>query len=139
MSYASQINQVFMNILSNAAQAIDDKGEIWIKTQVKTPIKSSIQNQRVNRNNFVEISIRDSGKGIAPEAVEKIFDPFFTTKAIDQGTGLGISISYGNVKKHDGNILVSSQLEQLLRIFLKVIHVAKNKPYSKSVPNAAAK
>ena len=74
MSYASQINQVFMNILSNAAQAIDDKGEIWIKTQVKTPIKSSIQNQRVNRNNFVEISIRDSGKGIAPEAVEKIFD-----------------------------------------------------------------
>ena len=110
MSYASQINQVFMNILSNAAQAIDDKGEIWIKTQVKTPIKSSIQNQRVNRNNFVEISIRDSGKGIAPEAVEKIFDPFFTTKAIGQGTGLGISISYGIVKNHDGNILVSSQL-----------------------------
>lgn len=110
MCYASQINQVFMNILSNAAQAIDGKGEIWIKTQIKTPSKSSIQNARVNKNNSVEISVRDSGKGIQADTLEKIFDPFFTTKTIGQGTGLGLSISYGIVKKHDGDILVTSQL-----------------------------
>ncbi len=110
MCYASQINQVFMNILSNAAQAIEGKGEIWIKIAVKTPSKSSIQNERVNKNKLVEISIRDSGKGIQADTVEKIFDPFFTTKTIGQGTGLGLSISYGIVKKHDGDILVTSQL-----------------------------
>lgn len=110
MCYASQINQVFMNILSNAAQAIDGKGEIWIKTQLKAPSKSSIQNPKVNKNNMVEISIKDSGKGMPNDVVEKIFDPFFTTKTIGQGTGLGLSISYGIVKKHDGDILVSSQM-----------------------------
>ncbi len=107
--YASQINQVFMNILSNAAQAIEGKGDIWIKTQMKAMSKSSIQNARVNKNSMVEISIRDSGKGMQNDIVEKIFDPFFTTKNIGQGTGLGLSISYGIVKKHDGDILVSSQ------------------------------
>lgn len=109
MCYASQINQVFMNILSNAAQAIDGKGEIWIKTQMKQISKSSIQNARVNKTSSVEISIRDSGKGMQTDIVEKIFDPFFTTKTIGQGTGLGLSISYGIVKKHDGDIIVSSQ------------------------------
>ena len=112
MCFASQINQVFMNILSNAAQAIEGKGEIWIKTSLKTPSKSSIQNPRINKSNFVEISIRDSGKGIPADVLEKIFDPFFTTKTIGQGTGLGLSISYGIVKKHDGDILVTSQLDK---------------------------
>ncbi len=112
MCFASQINQVFMNILSNAAQAIEGKGEIWIKTSLKTPSKSSIQNPRINKSNFVEISIRDSGKGIPTDVLEKIFDPFFTTKTIGQGTGLGLSISYGIVKKHDGDILVTSQLDK---------------------------
>ncbi len=109
MCYASQINQVFMNILSNAAQAIDGKGTIWIKTNLKAPSKSSIQNPRINKSAIAEISIRDSGKGIPADALEKIFDPFFTTKTIGQGTGLGLSISYGIVKKHDGDILVTSQ------------------------------
>ncbi len=112
MCFASQINQVFMNILSNAAQAIETKGEIWIKTSLKAPSKSSIQNPRINKSSFVEISIRDSGKGIPPDVLEKIFDPFFTTKTIGQGTGLGLSISYGIVKKHDGDILVTSQLHK---------------------------
>lgn len=93
--YASQINQVLMNLLSNAAQAIRDDGTIWIKTW--------------RENEEVKISIRDSGQGIPKQNLEKIFDPFFTTKPIGQGTGLGLSISYGIIKKHGGDISVKSE------------------------------
>jgi two-component system NtrC family sensor kinase len=93
--YASQINQVFMNIISNAAQAIEKEGDIWIKTW--------------QEDNLAFVSIRDSGPGIPREAFDKIFDPFFTTKPVGKGTGLGLSISYGIVQKHGGEILVESQ------------------------------
>jgi two-component system NtrC family sensor kinase len=80
--YASQINQVLMNLLSNACQAIDGNGNIWITT--KTFDSKGRQ--------MVSISIQDSGTGINPENIEKIFDPFFSTKGVGQGTGLGLSI-----------------------------------------------
>ena len=92
--YPSQINQVFMNLLTNAIQAIEGPGEIWVKTEA---LKDKII-----------ISIQDSGKGIASEHLDRIFDPFFTTKKIGQGTGLGLSISYGIIQKHQGEIKVSS-------------------------------
>jgi signal transduction histidine kinase len=94
LCYAGQLNQVFMNIIGNAIDAIDDKGTISIATR--------------KRAENLEISIQDTGKGI-PESVKKrIFDPFFTTKPIGQGTGLGLSISYGIVEKHNGSIEVQS-------------------------------
>ncbi len=93
--YASQINQVLMNLLTNAAQAIDDEGIIRIKTW---------QDQ-----DMVKLSIKDDGHGISKKNLEKIFDPFFTTKPVGQGTGLGLSISYGIVKKHGGEIDVISE------------------------------
>jgi two-component system, NtrC family, sensor kinase len=95
MCYASELNQVFMNLLTNAAQAIENEGEIWI--QVRSQGEKAI------------ISIRDSGRGMTQATAEKIFDPFFTTKAIGKGTGLGLSISYGIVKKHGGDITVQSE------------------------------
>ncbi len=97
--YASQINQVFMNILSNAVQAISGNGQIWIATSV---VK--------DKSGTVQVSIQDSGSGMAPEILEKIFDPFFTTKGVGQGTGLGLSISYGIIQKHGGDIQVKSQV-----------------------------
>ncbi|MFZ4402590.1 MAG: ATP-binding protein [Pseudobdellovibrionaceae bacterium] len=100
--YASQVNQVFMNILSNAVQSIDNSGHVWISTSVK---KSNSE-----QNSFVHISIQDSGKGMSSEILEKIFDPFFTTKGVGQGTGLGLSISYGIVQNHGGEIQVRSEL-----------------------------
>ena len=100
LCYASQMNQVFMNILTNAAQAIEGEGEIWI-TLKKT--------QENGKPAFAQVSIRDSGKGMSTEVVEKIFDPFFTTKSLGQGTGLGLSISYGIVKKHGGDLQVRSE------------------------------
>lgn len=95
--YPSQLNQVFMNVLSNAAQAIDQDGEIHITTRRLGPDK-------------VEVSIRDTGKGMSKQTLEKVFDPFFTTKGVGHGTGLGLSISYGVIQKHGGDILVSSEL-----------------------------
>ncbi len=98
--YASQINQVFMNLLSNAVQAIEGKGEIWLETSLYDE----------NKEKQALITIRDSGKGIAPSALEKIFDPFFTTKTVGKGTGLGLSISYGIIEQHGGDIKVKSDL-----------------------------
>lgn len=94
--YAGQINQVFMNIISNAIQAIDGKGDIWIETK-----KKGLE---------IVISIRDNGRGIPNKNLSKIFDPFFTTKPVGQGTGLGLSISYGIIEKHNGKILVDSEV-----------------------------
>ena len=92
--FPGQINQVFINILNNAAQAIDGPGQIWIKTFVE--------------NGFAEIRIKDSGTGMSEETKNKIFDPFFTTKDVGIGTGLGLSISYGIIEKHHGTISVES-------------------------------
>ncbi|MHB8474602.1 MAG: GAF domain-containing protein [Gammaproteobacteria bacterium] len=93
-----QIEQVFVNLLVNAAQAIEGRGTVTIQTGCDT--------------DGVWISIRDSGKGIAPANMEHIFEPFFTTKPVGVGTGLGLSVSYGIVQKHGGSIEVASQLEQ---------------------------
>jgi len=100
--YASQINQVIMNILSNALQAIEGPGHIWISTQAMRDTS--------DKNGKVQISIQDSGKGMKPEVLEKIFDPFFTTKGVGQGTGLGLSISYGILQSHGGEIQVRSEV-----------------------------
>lgn len=89
-----ELNQVFMNMLVNAAHAIEDHGEITVRT--------SLHGDRV----LVEIS--DNGNGIAPENLKRIFDPFFTTKPIGKGTGLGLSLSYSIVQKHQGRIEVES-------------------------------
>jgi len=95
MCYASQLNQVFMNILSNAAQAIEGNGDIYITTEMKDPSTATVK-------------IRDSGRGMDKQTIEKIFDPFFTTKGQGSGTGLGLSISYSVIQKHGGDILVQS-------------------------------
>jgi two-component system, NtrC family, sensor kinase len=97
LCYASQLNQVFMNILSNAAQAIESEGEIWITLR------------HLPETQCAQINIKDSGKGMPPEVLEKVFDPFFTTKGVGQGTGLGLSISYGIIKQHGGDIQVQSE------------------------------
>ncbi len=101
LCYASQINQVFMNILSNAVQAIQGGGQIWIST---LPIKAS-----ADQPGRVQVSIQDSGMGMDAAILEKIFEPFFTTKGVGQGTGLGLSISYGIMQNHGGEIQVRSE------------------------------
>ena len=93
----SQINQVVMNLVVNAAQAMgSERGTITLRTG--------------QQGETAWIEVADNGSGIAPQTLQKIFDPFFTTKPVGQGTGLGLSLSYGIVKKHRGNILVRSEV-----------------------------
>ncbi len=89
------INQVFMNIIQNAIQALGEQGSIQIKTR--------------QSGNNVEISIKDNGPGIPEDKINEIFNPFFTTKPVGQGTGLGLSMCHNIIKKHKGKIEVSSQ------------------------------
>jgi signal transduction histidine kinase len=94
----SQVNQVLLNIVTNAAQSIDKpRGNIRIATRTDGP-------------DHVAIEIADNGKGIPPESIGRIFDPFFTTKAPGQGTGLGLSIAYKIVTQHGGRIDVKSEV-----------------------------
>ena len=101
-----QLNQVFLNLLVNAGHAIEGRGTITLRTR---------QNQE-----SIWIEIEDTGKGIPAENLSRIFDPFFTTKPVGVGTGLGLSLSYGIVKKHGGRLEVQSQVGQgtLFRMIL---------------------
>jgi len=92
----SQLNQVFMNLLVNAGHAIENKGTITIRTR-------RLDTDRVC------IEIADTGKGIPPENLRRIFEPFFTTKPVGQGTGLGLSVSYNIVQRHQGQLSVDSE------------------------------
>jgi two-component system NtrC family sensor kinase len=92
----SELNQVFMNLFINAAQAIRSRGELRIATGA------------ADAGAWVEVA--DTGGGIAPEHLPRIFEPFFTTKPVGQGTGLGLALSYSIVKKHRGTLEVTSTL-----------------------------
>ena len=93
---AHQIQQVLVNLITNAVQAMSDGGTLFIGS-------------RLGRNgDSIEITVKDSGRGISPEFLPHIFDPFFSTKG-DVGTGLGLSVSYGIIKNHKGEIRVESK------------------------------
>ena len=112
---ASELNQVFVNLLVNAAHAITQpRGTITVRT-------GTLGEGGEAR---VWVEVQDNGCGIAPEAVQRIFDPFFTTKPVGQGTGLGLSLSYGIVRKHDGTIDVRSTPGEgsCFRVTLPVCH-----------------
>lgn len=93
--HPSQLNQVFMNLLANAVQAIEGPGKIWIRMSA--------------RDNRVTVEVQDTGSGIAEEHLSKVFDPGFTTKGVGVGTGLGLSICHQIVAAHKGAIRVTSR------------------------------
>jgi signal transduction histidine kinase len=96
--YAGQLNQVWMNLLVNAAQAVKDVGEVRIKTR--------------HEGQKVVVKISDTGCGIPPEYLKRIFDPFFTTKPVGEGTGLGLSVTYSIIERHKGAVRVESRLHK---------------------------
>ena len=95
----AQIRQVFLNLISNAVDAMEGKGRLWIRSR-RLP------------GGMVELAFQDTGPGIHPEQMKEIFTPFFTTKPVGKGTGLGLSIVYGIIKMHQGQITVDSVSDQ---------------------------
>jgi PAS domain S-box-containing protein len=110
----SQLNQVFMNLLVNAAQSIETRGRITIRT--------GREGERV----WVEVG--DTGQGIPPENISHLFDPFFTTKPVGKGTGLGLSVSYNIVEKHHGKIEVHSEIGKgtTFRVWLPIRQIKES-------------
>jgi len=92
----SRLEEVFLNLFVNAADAMAGKGVLKITT-------------RLNTLNSVRVSVSDTGKGIERSFLQHIFEPFFTTKDAGQGTGLGLSIAYGIIREHNGTIDVESE------------------------------
>ena len=109
----SQLNQVFLNLITNAAQAMDGKGQICIRTSV------------VDDN--VEVAISDSGSGMDEETRAHIFEPFFTTKPVGKGTGLGLSIVFRIIEDHGGTIRVESELGKGTEFFIRLPIVGASK------------
>lgn len=117
-----KIKQVLLNLLVNAGQAITESGSIDVSSKVNGA--------------QIEISIKDSGQGIAPDQIDKLFDPFYTTKKVGEGTGLGLSISYGIiVEEHRGDILVESEVGQGT-CFTLVLPILTKEPSLKEKPES---
>jgi len=95
LCYPGQLNQVFMNVINNAVEAIQGEGKITIRTWMEA--------------GFLNISVKDTGKKKKKKTKSRIFDPFFTTKEVGKGTGLGLSITFGIIEKHKGKIEVDSE------------------------------
>ncbi len=106
----SQLQQVFMNMIMNAADAIEGKGTITISTR----------NVKDSGNDFVEIEFHDTGPGISDENLEKLFEPFFTTKPVGKGTGLGLAVSHGIIQEHGGKIVVKTKLGEGTGFFVRL-------------------
>lgn len=105
--YPGRINQVLMNLLSNAIQAMPDGGWLQLKTTQESPDE-------------ISISIQDTGEGMDEEIQQRIFEPFFTTKDVGKGTGLGLAISLGIIQQHHGNVVVESKKGQGTQIIVRL-------------------
>lgn len=118
----SQINQVLLNLFTNAAQAIEDKGRLFIRTW--------------SDESRVFVSVQDTGKGIAPDNLKKIFDPFFTTKPVGEGTGLGLSICWQIIQQHGGRIQVASEPGKGTRFLITLPRQQSPMPMASAVAQA---
>jgi len=103
---ASSLRQVFLNLVLNAVQAIEVRGEVAIET--------------AQEDGWVVARVRDTGTGIAPDMLDQIWNPFFTTKVVGKGQGLGLAVTYDIIKKHEGNIEVHSQLGKGTEFIVKL-------------------
>jgi signal transduction histidine kinase/DNA-binding response OmpR family regulator len=134
MGNATQVHQILMNLFTNAAHAMEEKGGI-----LEFSLKDVVMDRGVNREkldlkpgNYIEIKVSDTGVGISPEIIDAIFDPYFTTKAPGEGTGMGLAMVHGIIKSYGGKISVDSKPGQgtLFRIYLPVTRKRQgHRPY----------
>ena len=112
---SQQIQQILMNLMTNALDAVNEKYEGYAENKI---IRLSAQCIDSDHTPLVRLTVEDHGHGISDEVCERIFDPFFTTKGRDQGTGLGLSISHGIAAEHGGRLTVESEVGQYTRFHL---------------------
>lgn len=112
-----QLNQVFMNLLTNALQAIRGEGEIWVRTE--------------REGDEILITVEDTGQGIPPDVLPRIFEPFYTTKDVGEGTGLGLSISHQVIENHGGRIEVESKPGEGSKFF---VYLPVKDPQKRDLP-----
>ncbi len=120
----SQINQVFLNLITNAVQAMPEREQPNLIT-----LRTTLEDQQT-----VRIEVQDNGNGIPQDVLPKIFDPFFTTKAIGQGTGMGLSISYKIIQEHGGKITVDSE-EGVGTVFTILLPIRQSEAATAQLPN----
>jgi len=124
---STQINQVFINLCTNADYAMPDGGVIVVTLKnVELDEDTSSQYPDLNPGRYVNLAVRDTGHGISQEEIDRIFDPYFTTKEIGKGTGMGLAVVHGIVKDHDGTIIVESEPGKgtTFNIFFPVVEAA---------------
>jgi signal transduction histidine kinase/ActR/RegA family two-component response regulator len=129
MGNPTQIHQIIMNLCTNAAQAMEDRGGILEVTlnDVAMDNDSSMEAKSLKPGNYLELTISDTGAGIDPEIIDKIFEPYFTTKEQGQGTGMGLAMVHGIVENYGGKVTVNSTPGQgtLFAVYLPVIRQQK--------------
>ncbi|KAM3112915.1 trifunctional serine/threonine-protein kinase/ATP-binding protein/sensor histidine kinase [Phormidesmis sp. 146-33] len=119
--YASQVNQVFMNILSNAIDALEDKRQCdSAQSAIKSQSPPTIRIRTAAEHSTVTIWIADNGSGMSEKVQQRVFDPFFTTKPVGKGTGLGLSVCYAIVEKHNGCLKVKSEVGQGTEVIISI-------------------
>ncbi|MBF0547406.1 MAG: AAA family ATPase [Candidatus Riflebacteria bacterium] len=138
LANSTQINQIMLNLCSNACNAMENNGTLEIKLEkIYFGKDDSRLINRLAPGNYVKLSISDTGCGIKPEIMSRIFDPFFTTKECGKGTGLGLSVVYGIVEAHEGTITVYSEPGKgsTFNIYLPCIEVRPEKQIEPSRAN----
>lgn len=138
--YAGQLNQVFLNILNNAIDALDIYNKQRSQQEIQSCPSQITISTKLSSNNLVLVRIADNGLGMTPEVQQKLFNPFFTTKPVGEGTGLGLSISYQIVvQKHSGMIWCVSELKKGTEFFIEIpLHQARKQVVSKVEVEAIA-
>jgi two-component system NtrC family sensor kinase len=106
---SNQLQQVFLNLIANAVDAMPSGGELHMVTMVEAVKESEPDRAGTDAERCVAVSIRDTGQGISDEYLMKIFDPFFTTKEVGRGTGIGLAVCSQIIHAHGGSIAVQSQ------------------------------
>lgn len=137
MADINQMEQVLMNIIINARDAMPEGGVLTIQIeQVRLNEDFTERHGGGKPGDYVRIAITDNGIGMAPDTLERIFEPFFTTKGVGKGTGLGLSIVFGIIRKHNGYVTVSSQLEKgtTVEVYLPLTDIADK--IQTPIPNA---
>ncbi|CAB1063571.1 hypothetical protein D1BOALGB6SA_8354 [Olavius sp. associated proteobacterium Delta 1] len=136
MGNPSHIHQVFMNLCSNAAQAMEDAGGILevVLTDVEHNDQSPLPISDLKPGNYMKIAISDTGPGISPDIIGSIFEPYFTTKGVGKGTGMGLALTNGIIESYGGKITVDSELGKKT-VFLIYLPITKKhddyRPYEK--------